>query len=250
MTGPEERSGTGALRTVLLASAAAAMPFAALSLAPVKAEASAVSPFVPSAEPMVLTRTLRRPLPGGITIVTARSYEIRFVPEGTGFRIEGELIGVNIEAPRQFETLMAMERARPDTGMFPMRIDAQGRFVSAGQREQQAFAKEAGERAQALVPASLPASEARDANAFVGQVTANPIQTAWPEDLFRPVPGKHSNTNVMPLPGGKTGQVSIEIDAQVDASTGLLARLQRSVTTRLGDSTRLTEETWTLARKQ
>ncbi|MCB2047196.1 MAG: hypothetical protein KDE32_03105 [Novosphingobium sp.] len=238
------------MRTVLLASAAAALPLAGLSLAPVEAVASAVSPFVPSSEPMVLTRTLRRPLPGGITIATARSYRIHFVPEGTGFRIEGELIGVDIEAPRQFEALMAMERARPDTGMFPMRIDAQGRFLSAGERDQESFAAEAGRQAQALVPASLPAAEARDADAFIGQATANPIQTAWPEDLFRPAPGKHSNTNVMPLPGGKTGQVSIEIDAEVDSGSGLLFRLQRSVTTRLGDSTRITEETWTLTRKE
>lgn len=250
MTGPDDSSGTGTLRTVLLASAAAILPFAALSLAPAEAAASAVSPFVPSSEPMVLTRTLRRPLPGGITIATSRSYKIRFVPEGAGFRIDGELIGVSIEAPKQFEALMAMERSRPDTGMFPMRIDAQGRFVSAGQRDQQSFAKEAGKQAQALVPASLPESEVRDADRFIGQVTANPIQTAWPKDLFRPVPGKHSNTNVMPLPGGKTGEVSIEIDAEVEEGSGLLSRLQRSVITHLGDSTRVTEETWTLARNK
>jgi len=52
----------------------------------------------------------------------------------------------------------------------------------------------------------------------------------------------------MSLPGGKTGEVAVEIDADVDAASGLVKTLQRHVTTRLGDSTRVTHETWTLAR--
>lgn len=54
---------------------------------------------------------------------------------------------------------------------------------------------------------------------------------------------------MVPLPGGKTGEVSVEIDASVDRASGLVTSLQREVTTRLGDTTRITVETWTLARK-
>jgi len=240
-------ASSGSLRTVLLASAAAILPFAALSLAPGPAAASTLSPFIPSGEPMVLTRELRRPLPGGIVIATKRSYRVRFVREDGGYRVDGELIGVEIEAPKQFEALAALERARPDSHMFPMRVDGNGRFV-ATDSQQTGFAERAGQVAQSLVPTGLAASEARDASAFIGQATANPVQTAWPEDLFRPSPGKHSDRHVMSLPGGKTGEVAVEIDADVDAASGLVKTLQRHVTTRLGDSTRVTHETWTLAR--
>jgi hypothetical protein len=257
MTGAGDTSGapvsgrgvTGPLHTVLIAGAAAILPLAALNHAPVRASPAAISPFLPPSEPMVLTRVLRRPLPGGIEISTARSYEVRFVREGQRYRIEGELISVTVEAPRQFEALAALERARADPGMFPMRIDAGGRFVVTGQPQSQTVAKEAGRIAQGLVPAGLAPSEARDAHAFIGQTAANPIQTAWPADLFKPAPGRHGNVQVVPLPGGKTGEVSVEIEAMVDERSGLVTSLQREVTTRLGDSTRVTIETWTLAPK-
>ncbi len=254
MTGPgdspERLSVPGPLRSVLLAGAAAILPFAALSAAPLAAATSAISPFLPSAEPMVLTRVLRRPLPGGIEISTARSYEIRIVREDGGYRIEGELIGVAVDVPPQFEALAALEKGRDDVGMFPMHIDAGGRFLATGGREVGPVAQEAGRIASAMVPASLAPSEARDANAFIRQTAASPVQTAWPEDLFRPAPGKRRNTQVVPLPGGKTGEVSVEIEANVDDGSGLVAKLQREVTTRLGDSTRVTIETWTLAPKR
>jgi hypothetical protein len=242
-------ASSGTLRTVLLASAAAILPLAALSLVPAPVAASTLSPFIPSGEPMVLTRELRRPLPGGIVIATKRSYRVRFVREDGGYRVEGELIGVEIEAPKQFEALAALERTRPDNHMFPMRVDSNGRFVAASAEQQPGFAEQAGQVAKSLIPAGLAASEARDATTFIGQATANPVQTAWPDDLFRPSPGKHSDRHVMSLPGGKTGEVAIEIDAEVDAASGLVRTLQRQVTTRLGESTRVTHETWTLARK-
>ena len=234
---------------MVLASAAAVLPLTALALAPAPVAANALGAFVPSFEPMVLTRVLRRPLPGGIEISTSRSYEVRFVRVDGGYRIEGELIDVEIEAPARFEALAALERARPDTGMFPMRIDANGRFLAADDRQQQDFAQSAGRVASGMIPAGLAPAEARDAHGFIGQTAANPVQTVWPEDLFRPVPGKHSSSQVMSLPGGKTGEVAISTEAQVDAASGLVTMFQREVTTRLGDTTRVTLETWTLAPK-
>ncbi|MBM3594363.1 MAG: hypothetical protein FJX31_00875 [Alphaproteobacteria bacterium] len=49
------------------------------------------------------------------------------------------------------------------------------------------------------------------------------------------------------LPGGKTGEVTVAIEASVDQVSGLVTALEREATTRLGDSTRVTIETWTLA---
>ena len=239
----------GHLRTVLLASAAAVLPFAALSAGSASATATSSSGFSPAAEPMVLTRALRRPLPGGAEVSTRRSYEIRFVRDGQGYRIDGELIDVSIDAPPAYEALAALERARPDTGMFPMHIDAGGRLVAAPSQHQAQFAQKAGQLAQSRVPATLSPDESRNALAFIGQVSASPSQTAWPDDLFRPSPGKHVDTHVVPLPGGKTGEVAIEIEASVEPGSGLVTTLRRNVTTRLGDTLRQTIETWTLSRK-
>jgi len=231
------------LRSVLLASAAAALPIAAISIAPTPVTATAITAFEPSPEPMVLTRILRRPLPGGIEISTSRSYEVRFVRENGGYRIEGELLGVEIDVPKQFEALAALERARKDSGMFPMRGDLQGQLIAASDREQHDFAQQAGPLASNMVPTRLALAEARDARAFIASTAAKPVRTAWPGDLFRPSPGKHSATHVMPLPGGKTGRVTIETEAEVDDSSGLVTKFQRNVTTDLGDSTRVTLET-------
>jgi hypothetical protein len=239
----------GQLRTVLLASAAAVLPFAALSAGSASATATSSSGFSPAAEPMVLTRALRRPLPGGAEVSTRRSYEIRFVRDGQGYRIDGELIDVSIDVPPAYEALAALERARPDTGMFPMHIDAGGRLVAAPSQHQAQFAQQAGQLAQSRVPATLSPDESRNALAFIGQVSASPSQTAWPDDLFRPSPGKHVDTHVVPLPGGKTGEVAIEIEASVEPGSGLVTTLRRNVTTRLGDTLRQTIETWTLSRK-
>lgn len=198
---------------------------------------------------MVLTRVLRRPLPGGIEISTQRSYEIRFIREGAGYRIEGNLIEVTVDAPRQFEALAALERGRTDAGMFPMQIDGGGRFVVPGKPQSQPVAQEAGRIAQGLVPAGLVPAEARDASSFIAQTSARPVLTAWPDDLFKPAPGKQRSSQIVPLPGGKTGQVLVEIQADVDQGTGLVTTFQREVTTHLGDTTRVTIETWKLAPK-
>lgn len=248
-SGVPGRVASGALRSLLLAGAAAILPVMALSPMPVAATTPAQSAFLAPAEPMVLTRVLRRPLPGGIEIATTRSYEIRFVRENGGFRIEGDLIAVAIEAPRQFEALAALERSRPDTGMFPMRIDETGRFVAAQAPPPPPAAPEVEHIAQGLVPASLSPTEAHDASAFISQTAASPIRTAWPDDLFRPTPGKRSSSQVIALPGGKTGEVTVAIEASIDPGSGLVATLEREVTTRLGDSTRVTIETWTLSPK-
>lgn len=198
---------------------------------------------------MVLTRILRRPLPGGAVVATARSYEVRFVREPGGYRVDGELIAVEVSAPPAFEALAALERARPDTGMFPVRIDDRGRFLAAGEERPKAFAQQASKVALAMLPTGQTAGEARDARSFIQQVGSSPVHTAWPDDLFMPSPGKRSDRHVVPLPGGKTSEVEVEIEASVDASSGVLSKLTRTVTTRLGDSSRITEETWTLARK-
>jgi len=71
-------------RAVWLAGVAATMPFVIASIPLTPAAATAPRQFEAPSDPMVLTRILRRPLPGGAEVLTRRSYEIRFTP-GAGF---------------------------------------------------------------------------------------------------------------------------------------------------------------------
>ena len=103
-----------ARRAVWLAGAAAIMPVGAAGAAEPPAQAEQPAAFVPPDAPMVLTRSLRRSLPGGAEIRTSRSYSIRFVREADGYRVEGALIDVAVDAPPALAALATLERARGD----------------------------------------------------------------------------------------------------------------------------------------
>lgn len=236
---------------VWLAGAAAILPATMLPALPARVEAAEPSAFAPPAGPMMLTRVLRRPLPGGIEVVTIRSYEITIRADGEGYLIDGKLVDVRTEVPAAYEALARLERERPDVGLFPIRLDARGRMLPGQELSSPpvpaaAVGNLALKRIDNLGLASQDAGDARD---FVRAVSANPARTAWPEDLFRPAPGARSDTRAVPLPNGETGQVAVRIDASADRRDGLLDSFRRVVTTNLGGAERVTQETWTLERK-
>lgn len=207
--------------------------------------------FSPSLAPMLLTRTLRKPLGDGNEVLSRRTYEIRFVPERGGYRVDGRLVGVEVETPPDLALFAQLERARPDEGMFPMHVDHGGRFVDAGGN-----ASASPEVAHGwdltknmATKARLDAAEAAQAHAFIDVVRKQAPRTEWPRDLFRPVPGERVERNEVPLPDGLKGFVTVRIDARPQGNGGMLASLDRTVTTDLGGGQRQTFETWTLAPK-
>jgi len=238
---------TAGFHAVLFASVAATAIAFSPHMSAASAESARPASFTPPDRPMVLSRTLHRPLPGGAEVVTIRTYEIRFSRTRDGYRIDGKLLSADITVPPRFEALAQIERNRPDSGLFPMMLDHRGRLLPAPPRDAAESAQAAGDLAASKIPDHLPAGEARDAQAFIGRISANPVHTAWPEDLFSPEPGKHGTVQTIPLPDGKTGQVSVVIEASTDTRTGLLSRLTRRVATDLDGSRRVTIETWTLA---
>jgi len=196
---------------------------------------------------MILTRTLRRELPGGAEIKTQRSYEIRFVAERDGYRIDGRLIDVEVETPPVLRALAAIEKSRPDTGMFLIRTDRQGILKFGNKPLPGAAHREAGEVSKQQVNAmALQVDDAGVARAFVGQFDDRTGNTAWPADLFIPLPGARSEVREMPMPDGALGKVSILVDARANGTSGLLESFARRVTTDLGGNTCTTEEIWTL----
>ena len=206
--------------------------------------------FFPPSAPMVLTRTVRRPLPDGAEVLSLRRYEIRIIPDGAGYRVDGVLIATDVQAPPSLQRLAALERARLDDGMFPMRLDAAGKLLPRETVPAGAASRKAVELAlQHVRKAGLAPAEADKASAFIRQIGASSGRTAWPDDLFSPAVGQRRQTQTIPLPNGAQGQVEIDIDASAQGGSGLLASFSRTVTTRLGSDARVTEETWTLTAK-
>ncbi|MCK9543111.1 MAG: hypothetical protein M0R03_13900 [Novosphingobium sp.] len=225
------------------------MPTLALMAGPA-AMAATETAFVPPTEPMVLTRTLQRALPDGKQIVTRRSYEIRFTPDGDGYRVDGTLLSAGAEVPPSLEMLAALERARPDTGLFPMRLDRNGALLPHGDDAAPADAAvvQAARLTSSMLTASdLPKETVLQGRNFVDSVARNGLHTQWPTDLFRPAAPHRRETLSVPLPDGTSGRVGVELDTTA-AETGLVLSFRRIVTTELGTSTRRTTETWTLAK--
>ena len=113
-------------------SAALCAGVAALAVLPLGAvsggarASQAIARFVPPAGEMVLARSLIRELSDGQRIVVTRRYTIRFAAVPEGYQINGELIGVDVDAPPRLASLAELERRRVDPGLFPMRIDRAG----------------------------------------------------------------------------------------------------------------------------
>lgn len=237
-------------RAVWLAGAAAIMPVVLAGLPLVPASATATSQFQPPSDPMMLTRTLRRPLPGGAEVLTRRSYEIRFVPEAGGYRVDGRLVDVEVDAPPSLQALASLERKRPDDGMFPMRLDERGLLLPMAGEMHADEVRQAGLAVRQQVEAlPLAPFDRSQASAFARSFERQSVRTAWPEDLFHPAPGAREETRTIPLPNGARGTVRVKVNVRTHEASGLLGSFVRKVTTDLDGSSRITEETWTLAVK-
>jgi hypothetical protein len=227
---------------------AAIMPLAAAAPAPAApTEAETTQPFQPPAGPMLLTRTTRRTLHDGKPIMARRSYEVRFIREGEGYRIDGELVDVAVEVPPQLEAVAELERKRPDEGMFPLHLDASGKLVRSERPPQSEANKERIAAVAGMVDhLRLSEFDKGRAKAFVLGFQTRPGYSAWPEDLFHPAPGKRRETRTIPLVNGERGKIVVETTADTGPD-GLLASLTRRVTSEIDDDWRAISEEWTLA---
>jgi len=228
-------------RRALLGYAAAAV---ALSALPARAAA-----FAPPAAPMRYTRRLERGLPGGASLVVARSFAIRFVPEGAGFRVEGEQVAVEVEAPEQLAALAQIERERRETGLFPLRLDA------AGVMERAVGGIETGKLDEAVreVVARIESwdhapAEREELREFVNAVhrSAGAMLTELPRDLFAPLQLARTERRAVTLPGGDAGEVRMSFTAERDSASGLMRSATREVVTEIAGDLRRTVETWRL----
>lgn len=238
----------GKKRSVWLCGTSAMLVAGALSVP----AASAPSPpdnFAPPQAQLLLTRTLHRPLPDGKAIVTRRSYAVRILRDGAGYRVDGTLVETRVDAPPALASLAEIERRRPDNGNFPILLDANGLILGgAGLQSDGSLDRAAAVAAAAIGDSGLPAIDMLQVQAFIKQLPSRAPRSSWPADIFHPSPGKRSESRTIALPGGAEGHVTIEIEARGPARDGQLASLSRVVTTDLAGDMRVTREQWQLAR--
>lgn len=238
------------LRMLLLAGAAALVP-AAMGSAQADASAQmAAAPFTPPTTPMILTRTLVRTLADGKQVVVTRRFAIQFTPEGDGYRLDGAQIGADVAAPPALAKLAEYERNRVEPGLFPARLDAQGMIRgTAAARDPATSQMAVAQGNQVIAAATIPVAAKRERSTVLGQVVNSATGSAWPVFLFNPGPHERFERRTLTLPSGGEGEVEVRITVQGLMACGLPKAVERTVTTRLSGTSRVTREVWTLAAK-
>lgn len=228
-------------KAILAAGAAALLPGLVLgaSAPPPAARARA---FVAPPGPLILTRTVQRGLPDGKEIVSTRRYELRIVPDGKGFRVDGHLLDVTLDAPPSLAALADIERRRKDDGLFPFYLDARGFIASRATARDETATQRADQSARRSIDIGpMPEPDRRLSETFVGRLLAREGGAGgqWPVDLFRPVPGRRSETRAVP---GGSALTTIETRQGTPTSPGDV--IERTVTTEADGTRRISRETY------
>ncbi len=235
-------------RRHLLRAAAAALLLPAFSASPriVRAQDKV---FTPPHEPMLYTRRIERSLPGDARFTVSRSFAIRFEEEPRGYRVEGEQVSVEVEAPESLAPFAAMERERRERALFPLLLDRHG--LIAGDIEDPApprLDQAVHEVLRRIAGMKVPETDKAELTRFVRAVHANAAEllTELPQDLFVPAGEQSSESRTLTLPGGAEGVVTVAYTAETEPTTGLMRSARREVVTRFDGSLRRTLESWTL----
>lgn len=197
--------------------------------------------------PVRLRRELVRGLGDGAAIVVKRDWECRFIHTASGARVEATQVAVNVEAPAPLAALAEIERKREVTGLFPLEIDTRGIIVD--------WPDASGDMAQAVRQATLAmdrkaAEQEADADAkrYLAEIgkTAATLVSQVPRDLFFPQTGELYEQRDLPLAGGVKGSYEVTMLASTKPGGALLDHSERRIVTRVGDSSRVSRESWTI----
>lgn len=206
--------------------------------------------FAPPPGKLVLARSLIRELSDGKRIVVTRRYLISFEANGTGYRINGEPIGVDIEAPPVLGPLIDYERQRVETGLFPLQLLPSGLLDDQHTGPIDGATRDAliTHATAALGPSTIPDPvERRETLAQIARLANRATTTPWPADLFHAAPGARRFDRAVTLADGRTGAVVIELRVDALLPCGVPQRFERVVTTRLPGSQTVSREVFTFA---
>ncbi|MXO96888.1 hypothetical protein GRI34_10725 [Erythrobacter aquimaris] len=196
--------------------------------------------------PIRLRRKLVRSLKDGASIDVVREWSCRFEKLGAGARMQGHQVAVEVAAPPPLKAMAAIEEARDASGFLPLELDRTGLIVDWS-RATGSGVDQAVRRALDMVEETVAkADEKQTSKEFVTSVgsMAAELVSQIPRDLLFPTPGGHVEARPVELADGLAGSFEVAIAAQIHAESGLLRSFERTVTTRVGDSVRLSSETW------
>lgn len=205
--------------------------------------------FAPPPGFMVYTRRLERSLPGNARFSVSRSFTIRFHHEDGGYRVAGEQLAVEVDAPESLAPFAVLERERREEALFPLYLDQHGLIAADAEMTQSPRLDQAvREVLRRIGELPVPEADQAEMTAFVRAVHANAAQflTALPRDLFAPDGESSTQSRTVALPGGGQGVVTVGYAAETEPSTGLMRSAQREVVTDFAGDLRRTLERWTL----
>lgn len=233
------------LRMLLLAGVAALVP-AAVGMTQADASIQPVTAaFAPPSTPMIMTRMLVRTLADGKQVVITRRFVIRFTPDDGGYRLDGEQIDATVSAPPMLAGLAEIERNRVEKGLFPALLDSRGMLrVSGSTRDSATTLAALTKGHQIVAAAAIPIDAKRERSAVLNQVGSSASGSAWPVFLFNPGLQERVERRKLPLPDGGEGEVEVRITVQGLMACGLPQAIERTVTTRLSGTSRVTREVW------
>lgn len=230
-----------------------ALPMPALAetdtpLAPPPAEGSPRR-FEPPATPMLYTRRLERELGDGKLFTVTRSFAIRFEPADGGYRVTGEQVAVEVDAPPQLARFVQMERERVEHGLFPLDLTADGHIVGLKDVEQAAQLDNAVAQVLTTIAEVVkPAADAEQLARFARAIHENALLllTTLPPDLFAPERAQHQESRTLVLPDGNEGVVTASYHMVRAPESGLLTEAQREIITDVAGHHKRTVESWSL----
>jgi hypothetical protein len=209
--------------------------------------------FIVPKKPLILTRIIRRSLVDGQVIMAHRSYDIHFTPENGGYRIDGQLQNVMVEAPPKLAALASLERNRRDDAIFPLYINAYGQLTSPQLATPNTMSQTAAGIATTMAENEpMGPQDHQNITEIIDQITkmSGSMRSVWPNDLFRPATGVHSETKIVTLPNGDQGKITIRLEAKTSDDGGLLQSLERTIITETDGTQRQSQELWTLGSQE
>lgn len=210
------------------------------------------SQFAPSTNRYRLRRRVERELRDGASLIVERIWSVRFVPQGRGFRVDGQQADVTVEAPPALSFLAQVERTRIDQDMFPLLLGSAGEIVGqSASRDDETVSAAVDQVRQRLAAASAQGMDVEGSEQFLKdlQQAGEKALADWPAALFAPGELDLVQEREVALPAGRSGSVTVRTLATSDPATGLMRQFERRVETRLGTRTRSGIERFTLSQE-
>ena len=202
----------------------------------------------PTDRPLILSRKLVRELRDGAQIVATRRYRVTFQRVVDGWEVDGALIASEIDVPPALAAIAALERHRPDEGLFPIHLDRAGRIVSGPATA--AMGREAVAGAVGAAGQMAGTRVAAAPGGFLAQLGAAGASggglTRWPAALFLPHGLSGTTEQAFKLPDGSDGSVMVTLECEAAPALATMGRARRTVVTQTAGTRRVAREEWTL----